>query len=99
MGRCADSIMVNSSWTENHILNLWRCPFKTHRIFPPCEASQFANLQHIDPADGKIIILSIGQFRPEKDHPLQLQTMYELRTILNDNEDLWMRVSNCGTLF
>lgn len=94
VGRCADTIMVNSSWTENHILSLWDCPFKTHRVYPPCEVSQFARLQHIDPVDGKIVIMSLGQFRPEKDHPMQLQAMYELRTMLNQNEKLWNRVKH-----
>jgi alpha-1,2-mannosyltransferase len=35
----------------------------------------------------KIRILSLAQFRPEKDHPLQLQALYELREILNDDFD------------
>lgn len=64
--------MVNSSWTENHILSLWECPFKTHRVYPPCEVSHLKKLQHAA-ADDTIVIMSISQFRPEKDHPLQLQ--------------------------
>lgn len=40
----------------------------------------------------EINILSVGQFRPEKDHPLQLQAMYELRTLLVNNEDLWNKI-------
>lgn len=84
--------MVNSTWTENHILSLWNVPFRTHRVYPPCEVSHLKKLEHIDDGD-KIIILSIGQFRPEKDHPLQLQAMYELRSLLVDDEPLWNRVS------
>lgn len=84
--------MVNSTWTENHILSLWNIPFSTHRVYPPCEVSHLKNLEHIDDGD-KISILSIGQFRPEKDHPLQLQAMYELRSLLVDDESLWNRVS------
>lgn len=72
VGRSAEAIMVNSSWTENHILSLWQCPFKTHRVYPPCEVSHLKNLQHVA-ADDTIVIMSISQFRPEKDHPLQLQ--------------------------
>lgn len=81
VGRKADAIMVNSSWTENHILDLWQVPFKTHRVYPPCEVSHLKNLQPTFLED-KVIILSVGQFRPEKDHPLQLQSLYELRTLL-----------------
>lgn len=42
--------------------------------------------------DDRIIVLSVGQFRPEKDHPLQLQAMYELRTLLNNDEALWNKM-------
>lgn len=82
--------MVNSSWTEKHILDLWNIPFRTHRVYPPCEVSHLKNLEHIE--SDKIIIVSVGQFRPEKDHPLQLQAMYELRTKLQNNEPLWEKV-------
>lgn len=90
--------MVNSSWTEKHILDLWNIPFRTHRVYPPCEVSHLKKLQqnkHIIDSE-KIIILSIAQFRPEKDHPLQLQAMYELRTMLTemcDQETIWNKVS------
>jgi alpha-1,2-mannosyltransferase len=41
---------------------------------------------------GNIIkIVSVGQFRPEKDHPLQLRAMYELRQLVP--EDVWDKVS------
>lgn len=82
--------MVNSSWTEKHILDLWKNPFQTHRVYPPCEVSNLKSLEHIK--SDKIIILSVAQFRPEKDHPLQLQTMYELREKLRNNEELWEKV-------
>ncbi|XP_073843099.1 ALG11 alpha-1,2-mannosyltransferase [Musca autumnalis] len=91
VGRSSETIMVNSSWTENHILNLWGVPFKTHRVYPPCEVKHIKNLKRIENPN-KIIILSVGQFRPEKDHPLQLQAMYELRTLLTRNEDLWNKI-------
>lgn len=90
VGRSAVTVMVNSSWTEKHILDLWNIPFRTHRVYPPCEVSHLKNLEHIE--SDKIIIMSIGQFRPEKDHPLQLQAMYELRTLLTKNEPLWEKV-------
>jgi len=38
-----------------------------------------------------IKIVSVGQFRPEKDHPLQLRAMYELRQLVS--EDVWDKVS------
>uniref|UniRef100_A0A182Q1T1 GDP-Man:Man(3)GlcNAc(2)-PP-Dol alpha-1,2-mannosyltransferase n=1 Tax=Anopheles farauti TaxID=69004 RepID=A0A182Q1T1_9DIPT len=93
VGRCADTVMVNSSWTENHIVSLWDVPYKTHRVYPPCEVSRLKRLESLtDEQDEHIIILSVGQYRPEKDHPLQLQAMYELRTLLNNDEALWNRL-------
>ncbi|XP_013108810.1 GDP-Man:Man(3)GlcNAc(2)-PP-Dol alpha-1,2-mannosyltransferase [Stomoxys calcitrans] len=91
VGRSSETIMVNSSWTENHILNLWKVPFKTHRVYPPCEVKDIKSLTRVQNPN-EIIILSVGQFRPEKDHPLQLQSMYELRTQLNRNEELWNKI-------
>jgi alpha-1,2-mannosyltransferase len=38
-----------------------------------------------------IKIVSVGQFRPEKDHPLQLRAMHELRQLVS--EDVWDNVS------
>ena len=35
-------------------------------------------------------IVSVGQFRPEKDHALQIRAMYELRELLS--EDKWKKV-------
>lgn len=90
-GKRADAIMVNSSWTENHIVDLWQVPFKTFRVYPPCEVSHLKKLQPTYLSD-QINILSVGQFRPEKDHPLQLQAMYELRTLLVNDEALWNKV-------
>ncbi|XP_055625508.1 GDP-Man:Man(3)GlcNAc(2)-PP-Dol alpha-1,2-mannosyltransferase isoform X1 [Toxorhynchites rutilus septentrionalis] len=92
VGRCADTVMVNSTWTENHIISLWDVPYKTHRVYPPCEVAHLKKLQSLASAHEKIIILSVGQFRPEKDHPLQLQAMYELRTLLGKDEALWNRL-------
>uniref|UniRef100_A0A1A9WTJ2 GDP-Man:Man(3)GlcNAc(2)-PP-Dol alpha-1,2-mannosyltransferase n=1 Tax=Glossina brevipalpis TaxID=37001 RepID=A0A1A9WTJ2_9MUSC len=90
VGQCSETIMVNSSWTENHILDLWDVPFKTHRVYPPCEVTHLKSLQRIEENSDELIVLSVGQFRPEKDHPLQLQAMYELRAFLR--EEIWTKV-------
>ena len=72
-GRCggfADLIMVNSSWTRNHINSIWRLPHRTHLIFPPCDTTAFQSLR-LNEKD-RFTIISVAQFRPEKDHKLQL---------------------------
>lgn len=91
VSRCSETIMVNSTWTENHIVDLFNVPLKTHRVYPPCEISHLKSLEHIE-RNNEIIILSVGQFRPEKNHPLQLQVLYELRTLLARDEALWNRI-------
>lgn len=92
VGRCADTVMVNSSWTENHILNIWDAPYKTHRVYPPCEVSNLKKIEFTPSSDGKIYILSVGQYRPEKDHPVIIQSFYELRNLLVNDEDLWSQL-------
>jgi len=74
-GRCAESVMVNSSWTSDHIQHLWRKAKATHKVYPPCDISGFLKLPlsrqlHQDFAPH--LVLSIGQFRPEKNHALQV---------------------------
>ncbi|XP_063230362.1 GDP-Man:Man(3)GlcNAc(2)-PP-Dol alpha-1,2-mannosyltransferase isoform X2 [Bacillus rossius redtenbacheri] len=102
VGRCADIVMVNSSWTEEHINEVWQCPLRTHRVYPPCDVSELKALPLLSDGDaspapdvgagrtrrsGKVRIVSVGQFRPEKDHPMQLRSMYQLRQIVP--EEVW----------
>ncbi|KAJ0175913.1 hypothetical protein K1T71_008087 [Dendrolimus kikuchii] len=84
--------MVNGTWTEDHINELWGVPFTTYRVYPPCEVSQLKQLRSLVKESDPILILSVAQFRPEKDHPLMLQAMYELRNLLVKNEMLWNKV-------
>ncbi|XP_073954354.1 ALG11 alpha-1,2-mannosyltransferase isoform X2 [Choristoneura fumiferana] len=92
VGRCADVVMVNGTWTEDHINELWRIPFKTHRVYPPCDVTDLKQLRSLVKDTDPIRILSVAQFRPEKDHPLMLQAMYELRNLLVKNEILWNKI-------
>lgn len=73
-GSCCDLIMVNSSWTLDHILSLWRAPNRTSVVYPPCDVSAFLDVPLEDDGDRKChSIVSVGQFRPEKDHRLQIR--------------------------
>jgi len=95
-GGCSDIVMVNSSWTEDHINHIWQCPSKTYKVFPPCDVDEFKGLvkdedEAEDEDEGRIIkIISLGQFKPEKDHPLQIRILYQLRELLQENE--WARI-------
>ena len=81
-GSCAQVIMVNSTWTYGHILSLWRKKEQTSIVYPPCDTKAFMELPIKistvnEDDDGIHSIVSVGQFRPEKDHPLQLRSFHE----------------------
>ncbi|MCL7046015.1 hypothetical protein MKW94_005656 [Papaver nudicaule] len=72
VGSCAHLAMVNSSWTQAHIVKLWGIPRRTKRIYPPCDTKGLQELLLERPINTPTII-SVAQFRPEKDHILQLE--------------------------
>ncbi|KAJ3551117.1 hypothetical protein NM688_g4919 [Phlebia brevispora] len=99
--RQASFLMVNSSWTKNHIdsilqysdplldaihllspLALFKLLRPSHQpprsariVYPPCDTREMAQFPL---EDRERIILSIAQFRPEKDHKAQLYAFHEL---------------------
>ncbi|CAH1118531.1 unnamed protein product [Phaedon cochleariae] len=79
-GQCSDITLVNSTFTMEHLNALWNRPL--HLVFPPCETDHLKKLSRPTVKTPKVRIMSLAQFRPEKDHPLQLQAMYELREIV-----------------
>ena len=78
MGRRAHIVMVNSSWTKDHIQSIWQ-PRSLHVVFPPCDTEAFSSIQR-QPCKDQFRIVSIGQYRPEKDHKKQLKAV---RSILD----------------
>lgn len=68
MGRFVRVAICNSSWTRDHIAALWAC--RNVVVFPPCNIQQFAQLPMDKPVANYAV--SLGQFRPEKDHELQI---------------------------
>ncbi|KAG1699202.1 hypothetical protein DVH05_014118 [Phytophthora capsici] len=71
---CTDIAMVNSTWTYNHIKQLWgKAPTI---VFPPCGAMR--EYMDFSLEDRKPIALSVSQFRPEKNQLLQLQSFQVL---------------------
>ena len=75
-GKASDHIFVNSSWTKSHIDSLWKRPNRTKILFPPCNTSHLSNIP-FQPRNRNYII-SIAQFRPEKDHALQIKALAHL---------------------
>ena len=100
--RQARFIMVNSSWTKNHVDSILGhtdpfldavhllpplvllellsrkrsdCPKAAQIVYPSCDTRQMAVFQ----LEGRQrVILSIAQFRPEKDHAAQLRAFHRL---------------------
>ncbi|CAB3386348.1 Hypothetical predicted protein [Cloeon dipterum] len=93
-GATCDLVMANSSWTQDRLDQVWKRPLDTHRVYPPCEVSELLAIPRSPDLDNKqdeFRILSVAQFRPEKDHPMQLRSLYALRELLYGN-DAWDKV-------
>ncbi|XP_072858492.2 GDP-Man:Man(3)GlcNAc(2)-PP-Dol alpha-1,2-mannosyltransferase isoform X1 [Pogona vitticeps] len=79
VGSCSDVVMVNSSWTLNHILSLWDCSDRTSIVYPPCDVQAFLDIPLREKESAvEQNIVSVSQFRPEKDHPLQIRAFAKL---------------------
>ncbi|KAL7530949.1 hypothetical protein ACHAXR_003767 [Thalassiosira sp. AJA248-18] len=75
IGSLADMTMVNSTWTQGHIHYLWKLAGKIQVVFPPVDTK---SLKDLPMTNRENMIISIGQFRPEKDHTLQLEAFAKL---------------------
>ncbi len=72
-GSFAEVVIVNSTWTKGHIDTIWHT--KSEIVYPPCDTERLNAL----PLKGrKPIIVSVAQFRPEKDHSMQLKALARL---------------------
>jgi len=70
-GRFGDQHATNSSWTHSHIRKMWGSK-NVNLIYPPCDTTDIINLIKLDEPRNNIMV-SFAQFRPEKDHQLQLR--------------------------
>jgi alpha-1,2-mannosyltransferase len=78
VGSLCSLVLVNSTWTFNHINSLWFLAALRKVIsivFPPCRISSTQHTNDGDRRERERIVLSIGQFRPEKDHELQIESL------------------------
>lgn len=81
VGGHIDVVMCNSTWTKNHITALWkskRAPDSFAKVvYPPCPVEEMGKKIDVSAqteTKRKHQILYIAQFRPEKNHPLILQS-------------------------
>ena len=75
-GKACSLVFVNSTWTRNHIDKLWNIPKRTKILYPPCNTLHLSSL----PLENREkYFISIAQFRPEKDHALQIRSFARLK--------------------
>jgi alpha-1,2-mannosyltransferase len=84
VGGSVDVVMTNSSWTQNHVRQLWgptRLKSKQSTplsvVFPPVAVAELVQdnpLTLESEQDRKPVLLYIAQFRPEKNHTLVLRS-------------------------
>jgi alpha-1,2-mannosyltransferase len=92
VGRTSDVVLVNSSWTQNHINKLWKIPEITFKVYPPCDVNEFKSVpQPVDDSTKPgYRIVSVAQFRPEKNHALQIQALDKLKNIVSP--ETWRKI-------
>jgi len=73
MGKIPSVIMVNPTWTYNHIKNLWN-PKDLVILYPPVDCNKYSKIKL---GNRMRKVISIGQFRPEKNHLLQIEAFEE----------------------
>jgi len=90
-GGCSNVVMVNSTWTLNHINALWMVPHKSSIVYPPCNTKNLLELTIDEKESYKtrpLQILSLAQFRPEKNHSMQIKLFQKfLKNVGSKNKD------------
>lgn len=71
-GQSLSVAMVNSAWTREHMKRLWtETPCQI--VYPPCDLEQ---MQRFDASlEREPLILSLSQFRPEKNQAMQIHIL------------------------
>ncbi|CDU25735.1 related to ALG11-required for asparagine-linked glycosylation [Sporisorium scitamineum] len=78
--RRADVVVGNGSWTRGHLEELMGRGVE--KVYPPCDTVKLAGFG-LERGRGRVVV-SLAQFRPEKEHPLQLRVVRRLLDIRPD---------------
>ena len=70
VGYFINHAFTNSTWTNNHIKLIWS-NLTTEILYPPCSTKLYSNNKRFE--DRKNQIVSFAQFRPEKNHKMQVR--------------------------
>jgi alpha-1,2-mannosyltransferase len=88
-GRAAEAVAVHSSWTRGHLAEIWGARSDPRVVYPPCNTRELVETIPLErPARGPRTIVSVAQFRPEKDHPKQIDALAQLRALGADLGDV-----------
>ena len=96
-GKSCSCVMVNSTWTKGHIDELWGVDSRV--VYPPCNVEDLSTLQLTRPrlsAKGQPVkkdkaalrVVSVGQFRPEKAHVMQLAAWKAMKKSKNRTQKM-----------
>lgn len=92
LGQCTDHVLVNSTWTQDHIVNQWNLPKnKVKILYPSVEVESLLNFEK----DREQLLISIGQFRPEKRHIFQLKMAKEYFSHFPDTKYRFVLIGGC----
>lgn len=90
MGFFSDVCYTNSSWTQRHMVGNWGD--KCQVLYPPCNVDEFWSQDY---TGKKKTVVSLGQYRPEKRHDIQLDMMkYHLER--HPNTDIVFKIMGSG---
>jgi len=67
LGRGPAVLFANSSWTKDHLVQLWGGDVKV--LYPPCDIEEFRQARNVrgeGNRNAQNIVVSFAQFRPEK---------------------------------
>lgn len=78
-----DVVMVNSSWTAAHVRQLWWMWEEPALVYPPCDTTDLQTLP-LDRRLKHLFLVSVAQFRPEKNHRLQLEAYAMAREVAGE---------------
>lgn len=96
-GSRSDFVMVNSTWTYGHIKSLWGVGDKAVIVYPPCDISEFLKIDLYNKHNSNVnCILSVAQFRPEKNHLLQLESFSKFLDKYSEKEKSKFRLILVG---
>lgn len=93
VGRRSDVTMVNSTWTYGHITELWKRE-GINIVYPPCDVESFSQVAHREDEE-YFRIVSIGQYRPEKNQREQLKIIRTLLQRHPEKKPLLVMIGSC----